>query len=140
MLLPDMRMSAPPPMANSPVPLFAIVVRSMLMVAFAPALTALSPLPEMIDWLTLTNTFASAATRPTDVEPVIVTFFSDTTLKPPELLIKIPPALSLITVSSMNTDPVNDTPGYTYMPVPSKLPRKLLMEHFSICTSLADWI
>src|SRR5438105_5000098 len=55
MLLPEMRMVDPPAAAFSATALFAIVERSMLTVVLATErLTALPPLPEMIDLVTLT--------------------------------------------------------------------------------------
>src|SRR6266436_4941782 len=91
MLLLAMRMVAPLTAALSAIALFAIVVWSTLAVVLpAAATTALPPLAEMIDSLTLANTFVLLRFSPSDTEPVIVTFFSEATLKPPELESRTP--------------------------------------------------
>src|SRR6266700_477243 len=124
MLLPEMRMVAPLAAAFSPVPLFAIVERSMLAVVLdALAKTALPPLPEMVDLVTLAYMLGENRYRPLLVEPVIVTFFSEATLKPPELKSPTPNALSLITVSATNKKTVNGMPAKVTMPDESAAPR-----------------
>ena len=75
MLLLAVRMVAPLAAALSATALFAIVVWSTLAVVLpAAATTALPPLAEMIDSLTLANTFVLLRFSPSDTEPVIVTF------------------------------------------------------------------
>src|SRR6266568_8515579 len=139
MLLPEMRMVEPLAAAFSATALFAIVERSMLTVVLAAKrLMALPRLPEMIDLVTLTNTLLSGSDRPFDVEPVMVTFFSEATLKPPELSSATPLSLSLITVSVTNKNSVEGLGIPRDMP--AALPSnawKLRMVHFSTCTALA---
>src|SRR6266446_4161623 len=139
MLLPEMRRVEPLAAAFSATALFAIVERSMLTVVLAAKrLTALPPLPEMIDLVTLTNTLLSGSVRPFDVEPVMVTFFSEATLKPPTLPRRTPFELSLITVSATNKENVSALEEEN-MPDDAEFARKLRI-HFSTCTALADTI
>src|SRR6266446_4783412 len=136
MLLPEMRMVDPLAAALSAAVLFAIVERSMLTVVLdAKRLTALPPLPEMIDLVTLANMLWSLSMRPSAVEPLMVTFFSDATLKPPELVSMIPVELSLITVSATNKNMV-PLRAVKMPDAPSR--RKFRIVHFSICTALAE--
>src|SRR6266700_1654069 len=138
MLLLAVRMVAPLTAALSATALFAIVVWSTLAVVLdAAATTALPPLAEMIDSLTLANTFVLLRFSASDTEPVIVTFFSEATLKPPALESRTPNSLSLITVSSTYRKIVADELEEVQMPAAMTLPRKLRMLQFSICTSLA---
>src|SRR6266700_32351 len=139
MLLPEMRMVAVLAPALSATALFAIVERSMLtVVPGAAALTALPPVPEMVDPVTLTNTLLLGRFRPSCVEPVMVTFFSEATLKLAvlELGKESPVVLPLITVSVTNKNTV-ELEFSKVMPVEEKKPRKLRIVHFSIWTALA---
>src|SRR2546425_5915845 len=104
--------------------LFANTERSMLaVVPGAAALIALPLLPEMIESVTFAYVFGTASCRPSKLEPVIVTFFSEATLKPPELERKIPKPLSVIVVSAMYKN--IDAPPTVMMPVMPPLERKL---------------
>src|SRR5467141_833241 len=103
MLLPDIRMVEPLAAAFSATALFVIVERSMLTVVLAAsARTALEPLLRMVDLVTLAKTLLFWSLKPSDDERVIVTFFSEATLKPPSLPRFTPIVLWLITVSETN--------------------------------------
>src|SRR6266446_2708668 len=77
------------------------------------------------------------STRPFSDEPVIVTFFSEATLKPPELVNSNPFELALITVFATNRKTVLAL-AKVAMPAAVLLKRKLRIVHFSTCTDLAE--
>src|SRR6266568_3481541 len=79
------------------------------------------------------------STTPFSDEPVIVTFFSEATLNPPELENSNPFELSLIKVSATNRRTVLALAKVT-IPAEALLDRKLRIVHFSTWTDLAEWM
>src|SRR6266702_601893 len=134
MLLPEARMVEPLP-AFRPAALFAIVERSMLTVD-RKALMALPALPEMIDSVMLAYESPPISDTPSDVEPVMTTFFSEATLKPPKLFSDTPNPLSLITLSATYKNVVELAREYMATPPLPPL-RKLRIVLFSTWTSWA---